>query len=235
MSVQDHLISAMGSERGAVAADRLCEACVDVLDVDAVALSLIFEDSNSGTLGASSSLARRYDEFQFTFGEGPCLDTVRHQTPVLVPDLADPREMRWPAFRPAMLGHQIRSICAMPVVVGGQCAGALDLFRADPGPLDGEVLAGALIAAGLAKLPVYDIISDLAHGALAESADDAWRELASLGRAEVSQATGMVMAQLGVDPAEALVRLRAHAYLTGRTAIEVARDIVDRRLRLEAN
>ena len=225
----------MGSDRGAVAADKLCEACVDLLDVDAVALSLIFEDSNNGTLGASSSLARRYDEFQFTFGEGPCLDTVRSRTPVLVLDLADPREMRWPAYRPAMLGHQIRGIYAMPVVVGGQYAGALDLFRAAPGPLDGEALTGAFIAAGLAELPVYDIISDLAEGALAETAEDAWRELSSLGRAEVSQATGMVMAQLGVDPAEALVRLRAHAYLTGRTAIEVARDIVDRRLRLEAD
>lgn len=225
----------MGDDRGAVAADKLCEACVDVLAVDAASLSLIFEGTNNGTLGASSALARRYDEFQFTFGEGPCVDTVRRRTPVLVLDLADPREIRWPAYRPAMLSHQIRSIFAIPVVVGGQYAGALDLFRAAPGPLDGEALAGAFVAADLAELPMYDIISDLAHGVLAESADDAWRELSSLGRAEVSQATGMVMAQLGVDATEALVRLRAHAYVAGRTASEVARDIVDRRLRLEAN
>ena len=64
---------------------------------------------------------------------------------------------------------------------------------------------------------------------------NAWAELNSLSRAEVSQATGMLVAQLDVEPAEALVRLRAHAYATGRTSTEVARDILDRRLRLEAN
>ena len=45
----------------------------------------------------------------------------------------------------------------------------------------------------------------------------------------------MLVAQLGIDPAEALVRLRAHAYATDRTASEVARDILDRRLRLQAD
>ncbi len=64
---------------------------------------------------------------------------------------------------------------------------------------------------------------------------NAWAELNALSRAEVSQATGMVVAQLEIEPAEALVRLRAHAYATGRSATDVARDILDRRLRLEAD
>ena len=37
-----------------------------------------------------------------------------------------------------------------------------------------------------------------------------------------------------VEPA-ALVRLRAHAFATGRSATDVARDILDRRLRLQAD
>ena len=57
----------------------------------------------------------------------------------------------------------------------------------------------------------------------------------SLSRAEVSQATGMLVAQLEVAPAVAPVRLRAHAYATGRSATDVARDILDRRLRLDAD
>jgi hypothetical protein len=64
---------------------------------------------------------------------------------------------------------------------------------------------------------------------------DAWAELNTLSRGEVSQATGMLVAQLEVEAAEALVRLRAHAYATGRSATDVARDILDRRLRLEAS
>ena len=45
----------------------------------------------------------------------------------------------------------------------------------------------------------------------------------------------MLVAQLGIEPAEALLRLRAHAYATGRAATDVARDILERRLRLETD
>ncbi len=43
----------------------------------------------------------------------------------------------------------------------------------------------------------------------------------------------MVMGQLDVGPAEALVRLRAHAFANDLTASEVAWSIVERRLSLE--
>jgi hypothetical protein len=56
-----------------------------------------------------------------------------------------------------------------------------------------------------------------------------------LSRAEVSQATGMLVAQLEVEPAEALVRLRARAFATGRSPTAVACDILDRRLRVKAD
>jgi hypothetical protein len=208
---------------------------VGLLAVDAAALSLVLDGANTGTLGASGAPARRYDELQFTFGEGPCLDTVARRAPVLVVDLADAGEVRWPAYRPAMLAQQIRGVYAMPVVVGGQYAGALDLFRTKPGVLSGEELAGAFVAADLAELPVLDLIGEYLQAPVADADSDAWIELGTLSRAEVSQATGMLMAQLGIEAAEALVRLRAHAYATGRTATDVARDILDHRLRLQVD
>jgi AmiR/NasT family two-component response regulator len=73
------------------------------------------------------------------------------------------------------------------------------------------------------------------QAAVADPDSDSWAELNTLSRAEVSQATGMLVAQLEVEPAEALVRLRAHAFATGRSATDVARDILDRRLRLQAD
>jgi hypothetical protein len=51
-------------------------------------------------------------------------------------------------------------------------------------------------------------------------------------RAEIDQATGMLTEQLGVGIEEAFVRLRAYAYARERRLIEVAGDIVARRLRL---
>ena len=56
------------------------------------------------------------------------------------------------------------------------------------------------------------------QAAVGDPDSNAWAELNALSRAEVSQATGMLVAQLEIEPAEALVRLRAHAYSTGRSA-----------------
>ena len=203
--------------------------------VDAAAISLVFDGTKVGTLGASGSSARMYDELQFTLGEGPCLDSVAQRAPVVVIDLADPDEVRWPAYGPAMLAHQIRGVYAMPVVVAGEYIGAWDLYRVKPDMLDPEQLAGALMAAELAQMPLLDLIGEDLQAAVTDPDSDSSAELNTLSRAEVSQATGMLVAQLDVEPAVALVRLRAHAYATGRSATDVARDILDRRLRLEAN
>jgi hypothetical protein len=235
VAIHDQLLAAVGGRRGVEAADRLCEACVVLFDIDAAAISLVFDGAASGTLGCSGPSARAYDELQFTLGEGPCLDSITLKTPVLVADLADLDDNRWPIYGPAMLSHRIRGVFAMPVLVAGEHIGALDFFRAEPGDLAAEYLTGAIAAAELAGVPLLDLMNDDLQAAVNDPESNAWAELHALSRAEVSQATGMVVAQLGVDPAEALVRLRAHAYATGRSSTDVARDILDRRLRLEAD
>jgi hypothetical protein len=134
-----------------------------------------------------------------------------------------------------LLDLEVRGVYAMPVVVAGEYVGALDLFRAEPGRLAEEQLSGAVVAAELAGIPLLDLLDADLQAAVGDPDSNAWAELHALSRSEVSQATGMLVAQLDVEPAEALVRLRAHAYSTGRSATEVARDILDRRLRLEAD
>ena len=235
MAIQEQLLAAVDGHRGAEAADRLCAVCVDLLNIDAAAISLIFDGATIGTLGCSSESARRLDEVQFTVGEGPCVDSINQRAPVLVVDLVDPDDRRWPAFGPVMLAQQIRAVFALPVVVAGEYVGALDLFRHQPGPLDRENLAGAVVAAEIAGIPLIDLLSADLQAAMGDPKSNAWADLNTLSRAEVSQATGMLVAQLDIDPAEALVRLRAHAYATGRSATDVARDILDRRLKLESD
>jgi hypothetical protein len=233
VAFHEQLLAAVDGRRGEAAANRLCEACVELFDVDAAAISLVFDGANAGTLGHSGGPARQYDELQFTVGEGPCLDSVTNRRPILVFDLADRREARWPLYGPAMLEMSIRGVFAMPVVVAGEYVGALDLFRSDPGDLTAAQLAGAMLAGEMAGVPMLDLMDGDLLAAASDPAADAWAELTALSRTEVSQATGMLVAQLDVEPAEALVRLRAHAYATRRSATEVARDILDRRLRFE--
>ncbi len=47
-------------------------------------------------------------------------------------------------------------------------------------------------------------------------------------RGQVHQASGMISEQLGIGIADALVRLRAHAYAEGRPVNVVAADVVAR-------
>jgi GAF domain-containing protein len=235
VAIHDQLLAAVDGRRGVEAADRLCEACVSLFDIDAAAISLVFDGASSGTLGSSGAPARTYDELQFTLGEGPCLDSVALRSPVLVADLVELDDARWPIYGPALLSHQIRGVFAMPLIVAGEHVGALDLFRAKPGRLADDHLTGAIAAAEIAGIPLLDLMNDDLLAAVNDPESNAWAELHALSRAEVSQATGMLVAQLGVEPAEALVRLRAHAYATARSSTDVARDILDRRLKLAAD
>lgn len=219
-----------GAKSGLDAANALCQACVDLLGVDGAAISVIHSGFSHGTYGASNESSRRLDEFQFTFGEGPCLDAAAAQQAVMAPDLDSPQETRWPAFAGAALDDGVRAVFALPILVTSACVGALDLFRAGPGPLSQDRLAGGLLAAELASLPILELTSTSGD---TRNNGDPWEHLASLDRVEVYQATGMLISQLDVDAAEALVRLRAHAIATNATASQVAIAIIERRLVLE--
>jgi hypothetical protein len=214
------------------AADRLCRACVELLDVDGAAVSLLHDGSTQGTFGSSGELSRRLDEFQFTFGEGPCLDAMSSGRPVLVSDFRSVDEQRWPAFGRAMRDSGVRAVYALPVAIARLPVGALDLFSRRPGPLSADGLNGGLWAAELASLPLLDLMTSDTDWAAAGEGGDGWEQLASLERVEVYQATGMIIGELDVDAAEALVRLRAYAFASGLTASEAAWAIVERRVTL---
>ena len=217
------------------AADRLCAACVDLLEVDGAALSLIDAGGSQGTLGSSGAQSRRLDELQFTFGEGPCLDAVASGRPILVGDVADRNERRWPAFVRAVSDSGVRAVFALPVSIARKPVGALDLFRNRPETLSGDSLDGGLWAAELAAVPLLDLLAAETGWAAADDGGDGWERLEALERVEVYQATGMIIAQLDVSAAEALVRLRAYAFSEGVTASEAAWAIVDRRVVLDSD
>ncbi len=214
-------------------AERLCTACVDLLDVDGAALSVIYDGVLSRSVGASSALSGELDELQFTLGEGPCLESAAGSLPVLIADIDDLEAQRWPAFAGAASRRGVRAVFALPVSVAGFPVGALDLYRKRPGALEGDLLAGGLLAAELAVLPLLDLMGLDMDAAVSDNTSVAWAELAALTRTEVYQAAGMLIAQLNVSVAEALVRLRAYAFAHDMTASEVAFEILDRRLRLD--
>ena len=156
--------------------------------------------------------------------------------PVLVPDLHNSTEaLRWPVFA-AAVAEQTDAVAlfALPLQWGTVNLGVLDLYRAAPGGLSAVQYRDALSAADVAALMMLGQRTDPAGGAEIGHNDGlggSWLDEASGHHAEVHQATGMVLAQLGISATEALARLRAHAFAEQRLLVDVARDVVARRLR----
>lgn len=226
-------LGAAVSEAGTAAAvaDRLCRACVELLQVDGASISLTLDGTQRGTFGASSPASRRLDELQFTYGEGPCLEAVARGRPVLIADLAGVQD-RWPVYAGAVLDAGVSAVFALPVRLSARPVGALDLYRDRRGPLSEQDLAGAMLAAELAALPLLDMMAWHAQWDSGGQQDDGWTQLASLDLVEVYQATGMIMGALDVAATEALVRLRAYAFAQGLTAGQAAWTIVERQVTL---
>lgn len=206
-------------------AQRICTLCVTGLDVDGAAISLLIEGAEMATLWATDTTAELLEDLQFALNEGPSIQAAAIGSPVLVSDLDEPGEASsWPMFADAVAERtSVRALFALPLQWGAIKLGVLDLHRVEPGGLS-EVQRRDVLAAA-------DTASVLMLGLRTGPGDDRWLDPAMSHRAEIHQATGMVLAQLGVSATEALTRMRAHAFAEQRLLSEVARDVVSRQLR----
>jgi ANTAR domain/GAF domain len=217
---------------------RICLACVGSLPITGTAFSPMTASGHRGVVFATDDVARRLEDIQFTTSDGPGVDAFELGSAVLVPDLdgpTSPRTSEWPAFRETAEALGVRAVFAFPLRLGAASLGALTLYHLDAGGLDGPNLATAARLCDAASVALLDLIAGMTEGAdLADSAMSAATD-AEYYRLEIYQAAGMVMEQLGVSIEVAMIRLRSHAFATGRPTGEVAHDIVRRRLRLEAD
>ena len=156
------------------------------------------------------------------------MDAFHEDRPVLEPDLAAPATLRWVAFAAPAIAAGVCAVFGFPLRVGAVRLGALNLYRDRPGPLTDDQHADALVLAEVAAAWVLAVQAGAPPGELAI-------ELAAGASPPVvvHQAAGMIAVQLGVSVAQALVRLRAHAFATGRPLADAAGDVVARRVRFD--
>jgi ANTAR domain-containing protein len=217
------------SQGAAVSLAHVCAAAVAGVGVDGAGVTVISSPTARETVHATDAVAGVLEELQLTLGQGPCMDTFSDGGPVLAVDLSSPESLaRWPAFTPSALDSGAAAVFALPLQVGAIRLGALDLYRIRAGGLSPHELADALVFAET----VCMLLLDGAAGAQPDTAEPAWqRDDPTVHQAEVHQATGMILVQLGVSAEVAFARLRAHAYAQDRRLADVARDVVERRLR----
>lgn len=207
-----------------VLAERVCWACVAGLDVDGAAISLLTASNARATVCATDATAELLEDLQFSLGEGVCVEAALTGRPVLVADFHHPAEMsRWPMFAAAVVEQsEVGALFALPMQIGSINLGVLDLYRTAAGSLSEAQLRDAISAADMAALMFLGVRTD--------PGDRQWLDHSTSSRAEIHQATGVVLVQLGVSAADALARMRAYAFAEQRGLVDVARDVVSGRL-----
>jgi GAF domain-containing protein/ANTAR domain-containing protein len=208
---------------------RIAELCVQMLGVTGAGMSLVTDAGHRELICATDAVSERIEELQITLGEGPCIDTFHTGAPVLVADLEDRHDLavwRWPTFMAAASDAGVRAVFAFPLRIGAIRLGALDMYRTGAGALGDDELSAALLGAETAA------VSLLSLGA--EATDAVGDDTGSRHQAQVHQATGMVMVQLGLSIEQAFLLLRARAFAAGRPLNDVANDVVERRVRFSS-
>src|SRR3954470_17671649 len=202
-------------------ADRLCRAFAEILGVHGAAITVGFSTPDRTTLCASDDVATQLEEMQDVLREGPGLDAFRPAAPGLHSRAA--QAGLWPMLHQAMSEDLAGvSLLAFPMHPDSEVLGAISLYSRSEHALlcsvdEAQFLADAI---GVAILGRFD---------RAESTDVVWST-----RDRINQATGMVVAQLGIRSPDALAVLRAHAYAQGLSLETVAQAVVARELDFKA-
>lgn len=159
---------------------------------------------------------------------------LRLGVPVLVGDLTA-ETTRWPGFASEAVAAGAMAAFSLPLQVGVVRLGTLDMNRSAAGPLAREQLADALALAGLATEALLELAEHPEPVPDGVDADPPPRVAGWLSdvHADVHVASGMVSAQEGIGVDAALLRIRAHAFVSGERISEVARRIIDRDLVLD--
>lgn len=199
-------------------ASRLCRASVKMLGADGGAVSLTPTAMQRFTVSTTDQTAARIDELEEVLGGGPTQQAYLQNGAVKL--LVDRDGEGLPTFAQAAaeaMGAMM--IYAFPMRIGPSVLGVLTVYCAGRRTLGRSV-------------DDAQVVANILGGALLRDTDE--HDGASLGvwtgRARVHQATGMVVAQLGLSPEDALTLIRAHAYAQATTVEVVAADLVERRL-----
>ncbi len=216
-------------ERSGFTTSRLCQVCADVTGVTGAGIMLMAGDIPRGSVCTTDPVSAVIEQLQHDLGEGPCVDAYHHDRVVLEPDLAQPATPRWLAFAGPAVDAGARAIFGFPLQVGAVRLGALNLYNDRPGDLTDDQYTDALVMADVAAQAVLLLQAEAPPDSVAV-------ELESNAnfRYVVHQASGMVAAQMEITVTQALIRLRGYAFGNDRSLTEVARDVVDRRLRFDA-
>ena len=200
--------------------ERLCVAGLRMLHADGASIVLPSESALRVTACSTDALSATLEDLENVVGQGPTSTALESDAVASADFSADGDAWPWPLFqeRVAQLGFS-GVVTAVPLVFEHHTVGVLTVHRQVHDQVDDGVyrFLGAVLGAAL--------LEDPAHALGSSSQDDGWSS-----QAKVHQATGMVIAQVGVRPTDAVALLRAQAFSAGTTLAEVADHVIERQI-----
>jgi hypothetical protein len=197
---------------------------LDLLPAAGMSISTIGLVFAAETLIASDRVAARLDESQFDLGEGPSWDCVNRGLPVLESDVPSNGHGSWPALSDSVAGQGVRGMFAFPLLLGSIGIGAITLYALDLCTLTGTEIARVQALAG-------SVTHLVLHRSIAQAGVPMESEQENPhSRRVVHQATGAVIAQLGIPADDALLVLQGRAFAENRPVRAVAEDVIARRV-----
>lgn len=200
-------------------------ACLELLPVDGVAVSMMSPDQNRETWYVSDDLIGWIESMQMTLGEGPSFQAFNARRPVLVTDLALDAADAWPVLAAELASHPVGAIFAFPLQIGAIAIGVVDLYRHASGWFSPEQLTTALRIVDVAMVALLSLRPGDANGS-----GDEWLSHRPSDGPMVHQATGMLIAAHHIPAEQALSRLRGYAFSTGQLIEEVAQALTTKAL-----
>jgi hypothetical protein len=196
---------------------RLCAAASRVLGADGASVTLDNTSEKRITLCTTDAVAATLESAQEVTGEGPCIDAFVSDQPVTA-TIEQARD-RWPMFMERATHVDVARFYALPMHTGSSVLGVMSLYQRSPAELAQEISDAAFLADALA----VSVVGETER--VQFTATDAWPD-----RREIHEATGMVIAQLGVREADALEILRARAFADTTDLVATARAVIARDL-----
>jgi GAF domain-containing protein len=169
----------------------------EVADCDMAGITLI-RDGKPVTAVFTDAAAPEIDTAQYDTGVGPCLQAFSTNAVLRIDDTRT--DQRWQEFATAAAAHGVLSTLSLPLMVGSNALGALNLYSKSANSFIDDNTA--LVFASHAAVVLANAQAYWASQHLAQQLETA---LAS--RAVIEQAKGVLMATRGCSPEEAFALL----------------------------
>jgi len=198
---------------------RLCRVFVQASGAAGGALTLAPNDLHRVTLCSTDDIAARLENLQEVIGEGPVADAAGSDQPVTAELGAAIGDRRWPVLS-ATVAEELGALIvhAFPIRVGTEPVGVVSVYR----HLESSEWKPQLEEASF--------LAEVIGSAITSSGLDADDGMTWDVRDRISQATGMVVAQLGISPPDAAALLRAAAFSAELELGQIATEILEYRL-----